>query len=230
MQQSRNPLVLPMTLAALSALAMAPRESAAQPVFVDPLGDFRAPYVAAGNPTTGDLDVRSLAAYLNNPGTAILLTGTVAANIPAGAPANQAYIFGIDRGAGVARFAGLGLPGIVFDAVVIVRPNGPDVLNTCFPVTCNVPLPGPATFNGNAFAVTVPTSMLPSTGRPPVGYTFNLWPRLIGQNGGSANLEIPDFAPDNGMVGLNVVPEPATLLLVAPALAGLALVRRRRVR
>jgi hypothetical protein len=228
MQPLRRHLFLPLGAVVAAALAGSPRVSAAQ-VISDPVGDFRAPYVLAGNPTTGDLDVTGAAVYFT--GSSFIFTGTTNGNIPAGAPANQAYIFGIDRGAGAPRFAGLGLPGILFDAVVIVRPNGPDVFNICFPVACNLALPAAATFTNNTFSVVVPSALLPSTGFTPGNYTFNLWPRLIGQNGGDANLEIPDFAPDNENFAVAaVVPEPATLLLLAPALAGLALVRRRRTR
>jgi hypothetical protein len=214
-------------LLAAATLVAAPRGSAAQ-VFTDPTGDFRAAYVAAGNPTTPDLDVTGGAVYFN--GSSFLFTGTLAGAVPAGAPANQAYIYGINRGAGAPRFAGIGLPGILFDAVVVVRPNGPDVFNVCFPVACNAALPAAATFSGNTFQVLVPAALLPSTGFALTDYTFNLWPRLIGQNGGNADLEIPDFAPNNSNVALATVPEPATLLLLAPALAGLAVVRRRRAR
>jgi hypothetical protein len=226
MQLLRRRLFLPLIVATVPALATAPRESAAQ-AFTDPVGDFRAAYAG---PHTGDLDVTGGAVYMT--ATHFVFTGTLDAPIPPGAPANQAYIYGINRGAGVARFAGIGHPGILFDAVVIARPNGPDVVNTCFPVACNVPLPGgSATFSGNTFQVLVPIGALPSMGLAPTAYTFNLWPRLVGAFGGDANLEIPDFAPNNSNVALAaVIPEPATLLLVGPALVGLALVRRRRTR
>jgi hypothetical protein len=215
------------TIVAAAALAVLPRAGAAQ-AFTDPIGDFRAPYVGAGNPTTPDLDVAGGAVYFD--GSSFIFRATLAGPVPGGAPADQAYIWGINRGAGAPRFAGIGHPGILFDAVVIARPNGPDVFNICFPVACNAPLPAVATFSGNMFQVVVPAALLPSTGFALTDYTFNLWPRLVGRNGGNADLEIPDFAPDNSNVGLAVVPEPATLLLLAPALGVLTAVRRRRTR
>jgi hypothetical protein len=215
------------------ALLAAPRASAAQ-AFTDPTGDFRAAYLGAGNPASPALDVVSGAVFLTSDLSTFIMRGTMAGPILPPPDPDAAYVYGVNRGAGVARFAGIGAPGILFDAVVILRPSGPDIVNLCFPPDAACPTPitsagGSVSFTGNTFTALIPVSLLPSTGFTPANYTFNLWPRI--RTTGPAGTEISDFAPDNSNVGIaGVVPEPATLLLVAPALGAMALVRRRRSR
>jgi hypothetical protein len=84
------------------------------------------------------------------------------------------------------------------------------------------------TTSANFFAAVIPLAVLPTRGFAPEDYTFNLWSRV--RTTGPANAEIADFALDNGNFRAATVPEPATVLLVAPALLAVAAVRRSRAR
>jgi hypothetical protein len=220
-------------LASCGALVAVSGAAHAQ-AFIDPVGDFRTNFpVGLRQPY---LDVTGGAVYFN--GTQFILTGTVAGPIPADAPENLAYVYGVNRGTGTARFdaapSDLDLPGILFDAAIILRPNGPDALNFFTSLTPITPAIGSVSFSGNTFTAVIAASALPSpNGTPFEAYTFNLWPRLIGAGAGTPNpadVEIPDFAPNATNVGITAVPEPATVLLLAPALVGLYVARRRRAR
>jgi hypothetical protein len=68
---------------------------------------------------------------------------------------------------------------------------------------------------GNQFIVTVPVSLLPSTGATPANYGFNIWPREGAVVTG--NSQITDFAPNNALLSVNgliAVPEPASWLMM----------------
>ena len=69
--------------------------------------------------------------------------------------------------------------------------------------------------DGNQFIVTVPVSLLPSTGATPANYGFNIWPREAAVVTG--NGQITDFAPNNALLSVNgliAVPEPASWLMM----------------
>lgn len=205
-------------LYACAALALAPAAARAQ-AYTDPAGDLRAGYAG---PTTADLDV--VGGVVRFDGTSFTLRGTLAGPIDLAANPALAYVYGINRGAGVARFGDLA-PGVLFDAVVVVRPNGPNAINVFSPTPTLVGTPAVTIF-GNTFEAIVPSALLPSTGFAVRDYTFNLWPRV---GAGDNNAQISDFGPDNSSVAA-VVPEPATYALLAPALVALVAARRRRAR
>jgi hypothetical protein len=215
-------------VASVLALASVPALAAAQ-VITDPVGDFRAPYVAAGSPAAPSLDL--IGGGVGFTGDAFIFTGVVNGRIVPEVDPDLAYVFGVNRGAGTARLTAQGVTGannVLFDATVTVRPNGSASINL-FGLFPPIALPGVVTVSDNVFFALVPVALLPSRGFAPPAYTFSLWSRI--RTTGSANAEIADFAPENATFGsIAVVPEPATALLVAPALLGLAAVRRRGAR
>jgi len=178
-----------------------------------------------GNVSTwADLDVIS-ATVLYDAGTDLYrLTATMNASITQNA--DHLYVWGVNRGAGTAGFAGNGISGVLFDDVVLVNPDGTGSVASGGSLTA-----GSITISGATISAVVKGSLLPSTGFNKLDYTWNLWPRDISGTGFG---QIADFAPDNSNFATTsgtVVPEPETYVLM---LAGLGLVgwvaRRRAVR
>lgn len=183
----------------------------------DPAGDYLAGYTGA---KYGDLDVLDFSASIV--GSNFVLSSTMAGAV--GTTAGGIYVWGVNRGAGTAGFgASLGLTNVLFDSVVILRPDGTGTA-VRIPGGPTALAAGSVTISGNTITGTIPIALLPSTGFSPGHYGFNLWPRL---NGGPVT-NIADFAPDNATI--RAVPEPASWAMLV---AGFALVggtmRRRRV-
>lgn len=206
-------------LIATAALALSSLPLAAHAVdgITDPKGDFLATF--AGSAASTDLDVLSASVFYN-PGTDLFtLTATMDGLV--GSTATGFYVWGVNRGAGTAGFAGLGLNGVRFDRVIILRPDG----------TGTIPgvgaLPGGSiTISGNTITGVVSGSLLTSTGfANKLDYTFNLWPRDGAFTGTAA---ISDFAPNNANFTATAVPEPGTAALGALGLASLLGWRRRQ--
>ena len=155
-----------------------------------------------------------------NPGTDLFtLSATMDGAI--GSTAGGFYVWGVNRGAGTAGFANIGITGVRFDRVVILRPDGSGAIGGVGALPA-----GSVTVAGNTITGVVSGSLLPGTGfNNKLDYTWNLWPR-DGAFAGTA--AISDFAPNNANFTATPVPEPGTATLSALGLAGLLAWRRRR--
>jgi PEP-CTERM motif len=183
----------------------------------DPAGDFLPSFAG---PQGGDLDVLSVA--VRRSATSFTLSSIQAADI--GTTPGGFYVWGIDRGQGTERFGALA-PGVRFDSVLILRPDGTgnfaDLLNAANSFAL---APGAISISGATITGTVAIAAIPTTGFAAPDYTFNLWPR----SPGSGTSFISDFAPDASNVG-SFVPEPGSwaLLIAGFGITGATLRRRR---
>lgn len=188
---------------------------------VDPQGDILPSYTAG--PPNPDLDVLSAEVVLDILNSTLTFSGTHAG--PIGTTSGAIYVFGLNRGVGTERFQKatpkIGA-GIFFDSVLMLRPDGTGQFNDTV-TGANTPLPpGSVIISGNTISsVPLSLSLFPSQGFGPQDYTWNTWPRVgLGQNN-----QVSDFAPDASNVAVTIIPEPATLCLLA--LGALAIKRRR---
>lgn len=214
-------------MAALMTLAPAVARAA---TVSDASGDFLASYTG---PQNGDLDILSAGASFDgtNFHLAALMNGAI------GTTSNVLHVFGVDRGSGTARFAGLSPSvgaGILFDAVVVLfpgsvvrvvdfQPAGPPIITQLGPTA--------ATINGAGLDLLVPLSLLSTRGFAPPDYGFSMWTRhRINIAMDSGNFEIGDFAPDAATFRASI-PEPASwaMMILGLGAVGGALRRRRPV-
>ncbi|WP_205702752.1 PEP-CTERM sorting domain-containing protein [Rubrivivax rivuli] len=198
---------------ALAAVALLGSGSAQAVSITDPVGDFLPTF--AGSVLSADLDVIDATVTYNPTTNIFTLSSTQAGAV--GLTPTGTYIWGVNRGAGVATFASIGITGVRFDATVRLNPNGTGSIGaTALP-------PGAVTVSGNVISASFSGSLLPSTGFNLIDYTWNLWPRDTAFTGTAA---ISDFAPNNANFTVTVVPEPATALLMLGGVAALMLRRR----
>ena len=107
------------------------------------------------------------------------------------------YVWGIDRNGNLASGPFTNRPNIKFDAVVVVTLGTSHhvtakVVDLASGVSTNLSA-GSARIKGSTVSVTVPSSLLPSTGLPMSQYHFNYWP----EDGGPAvSSSVASFAPE----------------------------------
>ena len=183
----------------------------------DPVNDFLPTFAG---PHNGDLDVLSAEVLFD--GTNFTFRSTQ--NGVVGTTSGSLFVWGVDRGLHN-PFFGAFRPGVLFDIVIVLRP---DLTGTIIDFAPNpvAPMdlaPGSVTISGNKIQGVVPASLLVSKGSLPVNYNVNLWPRT-GLDPAD-NTQIPDFAPDNSNVAVTLTPEPSSVFLVASGLIIVALSR-----
>jgi hypothetical protein len=107
------------------------------------------------------------------------------------------YVWGIDRNGNLPAGPFTGRPNIKFDAVVVVKLDGsstPTVTVMDLASGVSTSLPGSsAIIQGRTVSVTVPASLLPSTGLAPSQYRFNYWPE---DGGPPVSSSVASFAPE----------------------------------
>jgi hypothetical protein len=203
-------------------------------------GQFLSTYL--GPTTATDLLVNSSTVTFN--GTEFALTSALGA--PVGTTTGGFYVWGVNRGAGTAGFAGLGATldesNVLFDTVIVAHPVADSITLTPSLVVNRLGGGGSTvlpvsnmTFSGNVLRLVIPLSALPSTGFQPLGYGFNLWPRFQGTFNGNnvtGNAQISQFAPNNAtfQAVAAAAPEPSSLLLVVGSLAVIRLLPGRQNR
>jgi hypothetical protein len=113
---------------------------------------------------------------------------------------NQApavYVWGIDRSGNLSPGPFMNRPNIRFDAVVIVKLDSSltpsaSVVDLANGKATDLPS-GSAQIHGRTVTVTVPTSLLPSTGLPMSQYRFNYWPE---DGGPPISSSVASFLPE----------------------------------
>ena len=180
----------PVAYALLGLAAGAVSPTAYAQVVRDGVGDFIPSYVGPRGP---DLDVVLTQVRYN--GVNFNINATL--NGAIGQTPGGVYVFGFQRGQGVARFGPIA-PGVLFDSVVVVMPNGSATVRDLVTGMATALPAGSVVINGNSLSVTVPANLLPSQGLATPRFGFNLWPR----SGLTNNNQIADFAPDNSMAAL----------------------------
>jgi len=200
----------------------------------DPANDFRVfdpnnanSYAGPKNP---GLDVLSANVILNLNLQTLTITSTMSGPISGlldqvtGANLGS-FSWGINHGYGSNNFADIGLPNVLFDAVLTLNPNGTgnyrgsqapagsvvasgNTLTAVLPISFLAPPPQP----GNAIGPLLPVTQ----------WTYNLWPRSSIRTDGTplgfGNAQIADFAPDTEDFAATVVPEPSSIVLLSIAI------------
>lgn len=192
------------------ALALAATASAHAATAADPAHDFLGTF--AGSTASTDLDILSVSATYNPTTDTFVLSSTSDGAI--GKTSTGLFVWGVNEGGNKAGFAANGLPGVLFDQVVLLRPDGTgSVGGTALPT-------GSVVVSGNTLTASISGSLLPSKGFTKENYTWNLWPRDTAFSSAGFGA-ISDFAPNNSNIATSVVPEPGTYALM---LAGLMMI------
>jgi hypothetical protein len=212
----------------------------------DAAGDFRVDdgtpngYLGPNNPA---LDVLT-ANVIYDPVAATLtftakMAGPIATLVGPGNTNLGTFSWGINHGFGNLNFASIGLPGVLFDAVLAVNPNGTAAYRG------NAAPAGSVTVTGDTITAMLPLAFLAPPPKPgnaigdllPVQqWSYNLWPRSTVEVDlvtpiPFGNAQIADFAPDDVDFLAQVVPEPASVVSASLGiLAGAGVCWRRRLR
>jgi hypothetical protein len=158
-------------------------------------------YESYTGPKLAELNAVKASAMLSSSGT-FTFTGTNQGPIKT-APA--VFVWGIDRSGNLPPGPFTGRPNVKFDAVVVVSLDSSltptaTVMDLTHGTTATLPA-GSAHVSGRTVSVTVPESLLPSTGLAPSQYRFNYWPE---DGGPPVSSSVASFAPENttAQVGL----------------------------
>jgi hypothetical protein len=143
-------------------------------------------------PKLAELNTVGASVKLSRDGSTFAFTGKVKGNIN---DPVAVYVWGIDRSGSLGTGPFQGRPNIRFDAVVTVSldasltPTATVIdLKTFNRTTLSA---GSAKIQGKKITVTVPSSLLPSTGLATSQYRFNFWPDNMSENG------VASFAPES---------------------------------
>jgi len=211
----------------------------------DPLNDLRQfvlgdPNSYAG-PNNPGLDVLSANVFLNPTLQTLTITSTMAGPIAGLLDPNTganlgSFSWGINHGYGNNNFASIGLPNVLFDAVLTLNPDGTGTYRGAAAPA------GSVIASGNTLTAILPISFL---GPPPqpanaigpllpiTDWSYNLWPRSSIRTDGTTlpfgNAQIADFAPDAQDFTATLVPEPSAVVLLGSGILGVGLSIRRRL-
>jgi len=208
----------------------------------DPANDFRVfdpgnPNSYAG-PKNPGLDVLSANVILNLNLQTLTITSTMSGPISGLVDQNTganlgSFSWGINHGYGSSNFAEIGLPNVLFDAVLTLNPNGTGTYRgSAAPA-------GSVVASGNTLTAVLPISFLGPPPQPPnatgpllpvTGWTYNLWPRSSIRTDGTplgfGDAQIADFAPDTDDFAATVVAEPSSAVLLSVGLLAALLLKR----
>jgi len=222
-KRRRSVAALSAVITSLIVFAAMPAKAAARS---DATGDFLTVF---DGPHAADLDVTAVDARRS--GQIVTLTADLAGAL--GTTADAAYVWGINRGAGVEPFPHFDPPtgqGVFFDAYVILAANGSGTLTNLLTGKAQALDPASIHVHGSRITVSLDASLLPSQGFAFGDYLYNFWPRFA--PGGvvpTNNRQISDFAPDDKSFAAGV-PEPASWGMMIGGFSAIGgLMRRRRI-
>jgi len=206
------------TLIAACLLLVGPRGPARAALISDPVGDFLPTYTGPQDPGL-DVVAHEVIFLADRLSFFARMAGPIAPTQAIGG----LVLVGMDRGQGTPRFLGgtpiIG-PNVRWDLVVRINPDGTGLVNNQVAGVVTPLNPADISIDGNEFTASVPLSLLlPAATRPPLEWTYNLWPRngvVIGQN-----MHVSDLAPDDGNSPVQAVPEPGLLTLCGIGACGL---------